>query len=61
MKNTKRKSVLLRERIFVLAAVKGFDRLLWLRLADLPLGDPNSSNFGTRLPLSAKNNSLNCF
>ena len=39
----------------------GTGRLRRLRLAYYPLGDPNPTDFGTRLPLLAKNSPLDCF
>ncbi len=39
----------------------GTGRLLRLRLAYYPLGDPNPADFGTRLPLLAKNSPPDCF
>ena len=41
-----------------MVVVTGVERLLRLRLAYYSLGDPNSSNFGTRQPLLAKNDIL---
>ena len=39
----------------------GTGRLRRLRLAYYPLGDPNPTDFGTRLPLLAKNSPPDCF
>ena len=39
----------------------GTGRLRRLRLAYYPLGDPNPADFGTRLPLLAKNSPPDCF